>query len=305
MMDIKKNVWVGVLSLGMFLNLESVLAEAQFGGDVSGVVACTCGDNAGGHYFIVRDPHGDENGGPASYVSGPNTDVRDCPLIMDGEEILGMHNENDEECKIRVGNACFLVGTGKGVDMYGTSPNNCGSHKTSASSSVVDDVIARRDNGDEVIGSGTTSSSEATNKSKDVVVEVKRKRDAGEKIESSEDINNLQATNESESVVRDVVQRRDGGNTVRGSQSENILQNMGVNLNADGGVTVLGDKTKKENLKEGKKYDKKNITIEDIDNHSQKAAVRFWSVLGAIIVLLGGGYFTIRAIIKTIRRFKK
>jgi hypothetical protein len=304
MMDIKKNVWVGVLSLGMFLNLESVLAEAQFGGDVSGVIPCTCGDNEGGFYFEVSDPHGNENGGTASYVASASV-AKDCKPIANGEEVLGMHNENDEECKQRISTKCIAVKTGKGVDMYGTSPNNCGSHKTSASSSVVDDVIARRDNGDEVIGSGTTSSSEATNKSKDVVVEVKRKRDAGEKIESSEDINNLQATNESESVVRDVVQRRDGGNTVRGSQSENILQNMGVNLNADGGVTVLGDKTKKENLKEDKKYNKKNITIEDIDNHSQKAAVRFWSVLGAIIVLLGGGYFTIRAIIKTIRRFKK
>lgn len=104
-----------------FVGFQAVWAEPQFGGDVSGVVACTCGDNAGGYYFVVGDPHGDENGGPASYVITPDTDRRDCEPIRDGEEVLGMHNDNDEECRIQVGNACVLVGTGKGVDVYGTS----------------------------------------------------------------------------------------------------------------------------------------------------------------------------------------
>jgi hypothetical protein len=123
---LKNNLRIGLFLMLLFgINGGSVLAEPQFGGDVSGVVACTCGSNAGGHYFIVGDPHGDESGGSASYVSGPNTDVRDCSSIADGEEILGMHNENDEECRVQIGNACVLVGTGKGVDMYGTSPSTC------------------------------------------------------------------------------------------------------------------------------------------------------------------------------------
>lgn len=111
---------VGIGYVGL-AGLKVVSAEPQFGGDVSGVVMCTCGSNAGGTYFIVGDPHGNESGGMESYVITPSTDRRDCDPIQDGEEALGMHNENDEECKIQIGNACVLVGTGKGVDIYGSS----------------------------------------------------------------------------------------------------------------------------------------------------------------------------------------
>jgi hypothetical protein len=282
---------------GLMFGQQVVLAEPQFGGDVSGVVACTCGDNAGGHYFIVSDPHGNENGGSEAYVSGPYTDVRDCPPIMDGEEILGMHNENDEECKVRIGNACVLVGTGKGVDMYGTSPNDCGSHKTSASSSVVDDIIDRRNNGDKVTGSGTINSPEATNKSKDVVAEVKRKRDAGKRIESSEDINNPEATDLSESVVRDIVQKRDEGKEVRGSNSDSILESAGVQIGSAGGVKTLGKRSFK------KKVVKKNGSLNQEFNKKTKIAKKQNQsnkmVLGTGFFLLfigGAGYFILKAI---------
>ena len=110
-------VGIGYFGLARF---EVVLAEPQFGGDVSGVIRCTCGSNAGGVYFEVDDPHGNDTGGHGEYVASPGVE-RDCAPINNGEEALGMHNENDEDCKIQIGNACVTIASGKGVDIYGSS----------------------------------------------------------------------------------------------------------------------------------------------------------------------------------------
>jgi hypothetical protein len=121
---IKQNSRVGLLAVSIFLLAGTVSAEPQFGGDVSGVIRCTCDENAGGVHFIVGDPHGDENGNMTAYVAPPGVEM-DCALIIDGEETLGMHTDEDTECKIQVGNACILAATGKKVEYFGSSPATC------------------------------------------------------------------------------------------------------------------------------------------------------------------------------------
>ena len=104
----------------VFSLVGDVRAEPQFGGDVSSVMPCTCGDNAGGFYFEVDDPHGDGEGGHGRYVAPPAA-ARDCPPPADGEETLGMHKENEVACQQRIGYACVTVAVGKEVEIYGTS----------------------------------------------------------------------------------------------------------------------------------------------------------------------------------------
>lgn len=294
---------IGKWGLNSFLFLVSVFglfggfggvvwAEPQFGGDVSNVKPCTCGSNAGGYYFEIGDPHGDGEGGSGSYVAPPSA-VRDCDPIQDGEEALGLHNENDEECKQQIGNACITVGSGKGVDIYGTSPNNCGSHKTSASSSVVDNIKQKRDNGEEVVGSGTTNSSEKTSKSSNVVDDIKQKRDSDDnEIKSSEDINNPEATNLSESVVRTVVQKRDNKEKVSGSKSGSILNDAGAQIGSNGGIAVLGSRDEIVQQEKNKSPDEVSLGF------SEKGFGRknsFWRIMVALIGFGLGAYFVGRA----------
>ncbi len=297
MFKINKLLIILLVVVGWFglVGFRVAWAEPQFGGDVSNVIRCTCGSNAGGVYFEVDDPHGDGEGGHGRYVAPPGVE-RDCAPINNGEEVLGMHNENDEECKQRIGYACITVARGKGVDIYGTSPNNCGSHKTIASSSVVDDIKRRRDNGEEVVGHGTTNSSQKTNKSSDVVDTIKQKRDNGEEVKSSDDINNPQATHNSEDVVRDIVQRRDNGEEVRGSESESILRNMGINVDSDGGLRVLGEEDKKK-VKSNRV--KKNEFLTDSRINRQVAPKQeknnSWKFILAGASFATGGFFVWRA----------
>ncbi len=276
-------------------------AEPQFGGVVQELIVCTCTHN---EFLRVSDPHGGDNGTEGKYIINSSTTKEDCEPLQQGEYILGMHTENSETCRIRVNNVCVRYDSGLVIDHYGSSPNNCGSHKTTASSSVVDDIKQRRDNGEEVVGSGTTNSSEKTNKSSDVVDTIKQKRDDGEEIKSSEDINNPEATNSSESVVRDIVQKRDDGESVRGSKSEGVLNDMGINVDSDGGVRVLGDSNEKVN-KETLVGDREKLLESNRKTVSQDVVNKndeLWKLVLAGLSFMMGGFFVWRAGMKLMDR---
>ncbi len=280
--------WFGLVGF------QVVWAEPQFGGVVEELVVCTCTHN---EFLRVSDPHGGDNGTEGKYIINSSTTKEDCEPLQQGEYILGMHTENSETCRIRVNNVCVVYDSGLVIDHYGSSPNNCGSHKTTASSSVVDDIKQRRDNGEEVVGSGTTNSSEKTNKSGDVVNTIKQKRDNGEEVKSSDDINNSQATHNSEDVIRDIVQRRDNREEVRGSESGGVLSNMGINVDPDGGVRVLGDSNEKVNKKtlvgdREKRLESNRKTIsQDVVNKNDG----LWKLVLAGLSFMMGGFFVWRA----------
>ncbi len=280
--------WVGLVGFRV------AWAEPQFGGVVEELVVCTCTHN---EFLRVSDPHGGDNGTEGKYIINSSTTKEDCEPLQQGEYILGMHTENSETCRIRVNNVCVVYDSGLVIDHYGSSPNNCGSHKTTASSSVVDDIKQRRDNGEEVVGSGTTNSSEKTSKSGDVVSTIKQKRDNGEEVKSSDDINNSQATHNSEDVIRDIVQRRDNREEVRGSESGGVLSNMGINVDPDGGVRVLGDSNEKVNKKtlvgdREKRLESNRKTIsQDVVNKNDG----LWKLVLAGLSFMMGGFFVWRA----------
>ncbi len=214
-----RSIYVGILvsSMGLFLTGE-VLAEPQFGGKVEQLIECTCGQNMGSVWIRVGSPHGSDNGGVGEYIVKPEPETKhyDCDPLMAGEWILGEHNENEEECKERLGPYCVTVARGKVVKFYGSSDNDCGSGPSSKSTDIVNEIKQKRDNGEEVVGIDI-STPDADEDSKSIVVKVLSARDSGNEVSGTDIDPHPEATDKSRNVVEEIVQKRDNGEEVVGT----------------------------------------------------------------------------------------
>ena len=116
MLKVKRIIFSWFLLGCLFFVGNIVSAEPEFGGKVNEIVRCTCGDNAGGVWMDIGDPHGGE------YLEKPGrTDVKDCGSPEVEEWVLGMSTEETEDCQIRIYNVCVTVESGEVIDHYGQS----------------------------------------------------------------------------------------------------------------------------------------------------------------------------------------